>query len=86
MPAEVTEKEIEEEGKKEVGEGKADTVLARKLAKVLEWRVEGDRETVEALKELSTFLPENTLRARRNLRGQIERRSLAVNQVINKYC
>lgn len=33
-----------------------------------------------ALKQLSTFYKENTLQARRNLRSQIERRSLDINE------
>ncbi len=39
------------------------------------------KETLEALKELSTFFKENTIRTRRNLRGEIEGRNLAINQV-----
>lgn len=35
---------------------------------------------LEALKALSTFFAENSLRTRRNLRGDIERRSLAINE------
>lgn len=35
---------------------------------------------MEALKELSTFYTENTLHARRNLRSQIEKRSLEINE------
>lgn len=35
---------------------------------------------LEALKALSTFFVENSLRTRRNLRGDIERRSLAINE------
>ncbi|KAJ8937284.1 hypothetical protein NQ314_011964, partial [Rhamnusium bicolor] len=37
-------------------------------------------ETLEALKQLSTFYTENTLQARRNLRSQIEKRSLDINK------
>ena len=35
---------------------------------------------LEALKSLSTFFSDNNLRTRRNLRGDIERRSLAINE------
>ncbi|KAA0194265.1 hypothetical protein HAZT_HAZT008694 [Hyalella azteca] len=35
---------------------------------------------VEALSELSLFFPENSMKARRNLRGQIEQRSVSINQ------
>lgn len=38
------------------------------------------QDTLEALKELSTFFTENTLNSRRNLRSKIERRSLAINE------
>lgn len=37
------------------------------------------QELLEALKDVSTFVKENTLLSRRNLRGAIERRSLAIN-------
>jgi len=35
---------------------------------------------VDALKALSTFFGENTLRARRNLRGDVEKRSLEISE------
>ncbi|XP_018336028.1 conserved oligomeric Golgi complex subunit 6 isoform X2 [Agrilus planipennis] len=38
------------------------------------------KDTLDALKELSTFYGENTIQARRNLRSQIEKRSLEINQ------
>ncbi|XP_012285041.1 conserved oligomeric Golgi complex subunit 6 [Orussus abietinus] len=53
--------------------------LIRRVNKLLESRLENDKETLEALKELSTFFTENTLSARRNLRSKIERRSLSIN-------
>jgi hypothetical protein len=57
-------------------------VLSRRLNKILETRLENDKETLEALKELSTFFTENTLQARRNLRSKIEKRSLVINEVV----
>jgi hypothetical protein len=57
-------------------------VLSRRLNKILETRLENDKETLDALKELSTFFTENTLQARRNLRSKIEKRSLVINEVI----
>uniref|UniRef100_A0A8D0BHB0 Conserved oligomeric Golgi complex subunit 6 n=1 Tax=Salvator merianae TaxID=96440 RepID=A0A8D0BHB0_SALMN len=54
--------------------------LSRKLRKVLETRLEADKEMLEALKALSAFFVENSLRTRRNLRGDIEHRSLAINE------
>lgn len=38
------------------------------------------QEMLEALTALSVFFSENSLRTRRNLRGDIERRSLAINE------
>ncbi|KAK9411176.1 Conserved oligomeric Golgi complex subunit 6 [Crotalus adamanteus] len=54
--------------------------LSRKLRKVLDTRLEADKEMLEALKTLSDFFVENSLRTRRNLRGDIEHRSLAINE------
>ncbi|XP_032790480.1 conserved oligomeric Golgi complex subunit 6 [Daphnia magna] len=58
--------------------------LAKKLAKIQDNQFENDKDTLEALKELSTFFNENSIRTRRNLRGEIEGRSLAINQDIFK--
>ena len=55
-----------------------DSILSRKLKKILESDLDADVEMSEALAELSSFFPENTLRTRRFLRGDIERRSLQV--------
>lgn len=38
------------------------------------------QETINAFKQLSTFYTENSLQARRNLRSQIEKRSLDINK------
>ncbi|KAG9348418.1 hypothetical protein JZ751_002153, partial [Albula glossodonta] len=54
--------------------------LSRKLNKILETRLDNDKEMLEALKALSVFFTENSLRTRRNLRGDIERRSLSINE------
>uniref|UniRef100_A0A673T1C4 Conserved oligomeric Golgi complex subunit 6 n=1 Tax=Suricata suricatta TaxID=37032 RepID=A0A673T1C4_SURSU len=54
--------------------------LSRKLRKILETRLDNDKEMLEALRALSTFFVENSLRTRRNLRGDIERRSLSINE------
>ena len=59
-------------------ETRADTVLSRKLRKVLDSKLEGDKDTMDALRELSTFFKENNLQTRRNLRGEIERRNLTI--------
>ncbi|XP_022097999.1 conserved oligomeric Golgi complex subunit 6-like [Acanthaster planci] len=54
--------------------------LSRKLNKILDIRLENDKDILEALKVLSAFFGKNTLRSRRNLRGDIERRSLAISE------
>ena len=54
--------------------------LSRKLGRILESRLEDERETVEALKVLSEFLPANTLHSRRNLRSDLERRGLLLSE------
>ena len=45
---------------------------------MLDSRLEGDKDTVDALKELSSFFKDNTLKSRRNLRGEIKRRNLQI--------
>lgn len=62
-----------------VAESKEDYIQQR-LNKVLESRIESDRETLEALSDLSSFFKANTLQTRRNLRSQIEKKSLEINQ------
>lgn len=54
--------------------------LSKKLNKILETRLENEKDMLEALKALSIFFGENSLRTRRNLRSDIERRSLAINE------
>ena len=53
-----------------------DSILGRKLKKILESDLETDSETAQALDELSIFITDNSLHTRRFLRGEIERRSL----------
>merc|ERR1719264_1210506 len=57
-----------------------DSILGRKLKKILESDLETDPETAQALDELSTFFTDNSLHTRRFLRGEIERRSLQINK------
>eukprot|EP01117_Protostelium_nocturnum_P012784 TRINITY_DN4730_c0_g1_i3.p1 TRINITY_DN4730_c0_g1~~TRINITY_DN4730_c0_g1_i3.p1 ORF type:complete len:449 (-),score=139.98 TRINITY_DN4730_c0_g1_i3:727-2073(-) len=52
--------------------------LSRRLTKILETRY--DKEHLLAIENLSTFYGENNLEARRNLRGQIEKKSIETNQ------
>jgi len=54
--------------------------LSRKLHKILESNLDSDKDTLEALEVLSGFLDKNTLQARRNLRSDLEKRSLALNE------
>lgn len=54
--------------------------ISRKLNKILESRIENDKDLLEALKTLSVFFPENSIRTRRNLRSEIEKRSLVLNE------
>lgn len=58
----------------------AQNPLSRKLNKILESNLDGDKETLEALGVLSSFLEKNTLHARRNLRSDLEKRSLSLNE------
>uniref|UniRef100_A0A1B6DAR9 Conserved oligomeric Golgi complex subunit 6 n=1 Tax=Clastoptera arizonana TaxID=38151 RepID=A0A1B6DAR9_9HEMI len=51
-----------------------------RLNKILDTRLDNDKETLEALKELSIFFTENTLQSRRSLRSKIEKRSLSINE------
>ncbi|KAK0177613.1 hypothetical protein PV328_001649 [Microctonus aethiopoides] len=53
--------------------------LVKRVNKLLESRPENDKDTLEALKELSTFFTDNTLKNRRNLRSKIEKKSLTIN-------
>ncbi|CAG9862080.1 unnamed protein product [Phyllotreta striolata] len=57
-------------------------VLSKRLNKIIQARIENDEETINAFKQLSTFYTENSLQARRNLRSQIEKRSLSINKQI----
>uniref|UniRef100_A0A1Q3F6J5 Conserved oligomeric Golgi complex subunit 6 n=1 Tax=Culex tarsalis TaxID=7177 RepID=A0A1Q3F6J5_CULTA len=60
--------------------GPKEDYIQKRLNKILENRIDSDRETLDALTDLSQFYTENTLQSRRNLRSQIERRSLAINE------
>ena len=54
------------------------TTLSRKLQKVLETKTDSP-ELHSVLQNLSTFYGENTVSARRNLRGEIEKRGIEIN-------
>ena len=69
------------EGKQNEASGATtnETIVSRKMKNLLDSQLETDFETQEALRELSGFFTENTLKNRRYLRGDIERRSLQIN-------
>ncbi|KAB7494587.1 Conserved oligomeric Golgi complex subunit 6 [Armadillidium nasatum] len=73
-------KKAEGQEKIEANSDKNLNPLSNKISKILDTRLENDKDTLDALKELSTFFKENTLQSRRNLRGQIERRSVGINE------
>ncbi|ESO00870.1 hypothetical protein HELRODRAFT_112997 [Helobdella robusta] len=54
--------------------------LSKKLSKILDTRLDNDKDMLEALKSLSIFFTENNIRTRRNLRGDIEKRTLNINE------
>ena len=62
------------------GTGSQQNPLSKKLNKILESNLDNDKETLEALGVLSGFLDKNTLHARRNLRSDLEKRCLALNE------
>ncbi|XP_054276393.1 conserved oligomeric Golgi complex subunit 6-like [Macrosteles quadrilineatus] len=55
-------------------------VINSRLNKLFDSRFENDKETLDALKELSVFFTENTMQTRRSLRSKIEKRSLSINE------
>lgn len=59
---------------------KGNSNVSVRLNKILETRLENDKDTLESLKELSVFFTENTLQSRRSLRSKIEKRSLSINE------
>ncbi|RDD46726.1 Conserved oligomeric Golgi complex subunit 6 [Trichoplax sp. H2] len=63
-----------------IGNAPSSNPLSRKLNKILETRLENDKDILEALNALSGFFVRNDLRSRRNLRSDIEKRSLAINE------
>ncbi|KAH8370247.1 hypothetical protein KR093_002756 [Drosophila rubida] len=54
--------------------------IQKRVNKILETRLETDKDTLDALNGLSTFFTDNTLQNRRNLRSQIEHRSVGINE------
>jgi hypothetical protein len=53
--------------------------VQRKLQKILDLKLESDKDLIESLKYLSSFFNENNVRTRRSLRSTIEKRSLTLN-------
>uniref|UniRef100_T1I707 Conserved oligomeric Golgi complex subunit 6 n=1 Tax=Rhodnius prolixus TaxID=13249 RepID=T1I707_RHOPR len=54
--------------------------ISKRVNKVLESRIESDKDALMALKELNSYFHENTIQSRRNLRSNIEKRSLSINE------
>ncbi|KNC71750.1 hypothetical protein SARC_15709 [Sphaeroforma arctica JP610] len=52
--------------------------FARKLEKILKLRLDQDKDLVESMRTLSLFYEHNTVKARRNLRSDIEKKTLEV--------
>jgi conserved oligomeric Golgi complex subunit 6 len=55
------------------------TPVQRKLQKILDLKLESDKDLIDSLKYLSSFFTENSVRTRRSLRSTIEKRSLTLN-------
>ncbi|XP_061400539.1 conserved oligomeric Golgi complex subunit 6 [Musca vetustissima] len=53
--------------------------IQKRVNKILETRLDAEKDTLEALQDLSNFFTENTLQNRRNLRSRIEKRSVFIN-------
>lgn len=60
-------------------EGCEDDRLQKRVDKILETRLDAEKDTLEALQDFSNFFTENSLQNRRNLRSQIEKRSVGIN-------
>ena len=54
--------------------------LSKKISKILETKLDQNRELLEPLRGLSDFYGANTSEARRNLRSRVERRNVEMNQ------
>uniref|UniRef100_A0A7G3ADT2 Conserved oligomeric Golgi complex subunit 6 n=1 Tax=Lutzomyia longipalpis TaxID=7200 RepID=A0A7G3ADT2_LUTLO len=54
--------------------------LSTKLNSILEMRIDTDKEMLDSLKDLDNFFVENTVQTRRQLRSEIEKRSLKINE------
>ena len=54
--------------------------LSKKITKILETKLDQNRELLEPLKGLSEFYGVNTVEARRNLRSRVEKRNVEMNQ------
>ncbi|GAB0091708.1 Conserved oligomeric Golgi complex subunit 6 [Sergentomyia squamirostris] len=54
--------------------------ISNKLNTILEMRIDTDKEVLESLGDLNNFFSENTVQTRRQLRSEIEKRSLKINE------
>jgi hypothetical protein len=55
--------------------------MESKFRKICDTRYDTDKDVVESLHSLSTFFQDNTLKNRRNLRSQIELKTLDLHKV-----
>lgn len=55
-------------------------LVSRRIHKFLNMRLENDKETLDAIRELSNSFPENTAVNRRNLKSNVEKRTLDLNE------
>ncbi|KAK6639628.1 hypothetical protein RUM43_007901 [Polyplax serrata] len=56
------------------------SIFSKRMSEVLDLRVENDKDILEGLAELSTFLPENTPENRANLKCIIEQSTMKINK------
>ncbi|BES87218.1 oligomeric golgi complex [Nesidiocoris tenuis] len=54
--------------------------VSKRVNKLLDVRIENDKDALTALKDLHGFFSVNSLHSRRSLRSQIEKRSIVINQ------
>ncbi|XP_067631293.1 conserved oligomeric Golgi complex subunit 6 isoform X2 [Eurosta solidaginis] len=59
-------------------ESQTEDHIQKRVNKILETRLEADKDTLDALSDLSNFFTENTLQNRRNLRSEIEHRTVGI--------
>ncbi|KAI1289293.1 Conserved oligomeric Golgi complex subunit 6 [Halotydeus destructor] len=64
----------------EYNPGNSNAALVKRVNKILQNDISEDKEALDALKGLSSIVTENNLETRRNLRSEIEKKSISVNE------